>query len=159
MTRKYSKEVLQIRAKRRDFAAYVINLASQDGLTPQEISKNFNISLQTFFNYKYGNGTPREETIKPLSSYYLFKMSVSLTPLEEDLLPTYNPQHNIEQKLDIEKGLKSLNSRERDVIECHFGFNSAGPDTLKGIGQEYGITRERIRQIEKEALGKLGKTL
>jgi hypothetical protein len=45
----------------------------------------------------------------------------------------------------------------RDVIEKRFGLKGPGPATLDGIGKEYKITRERVRQIEADALKHLGK--
>ncbi len=46
--------------------------------------------------------------------------------------------------------LKSLDERTSNVIERRFGLNSKEGETLESIGREYGITRERVRQIEKE---------
>lgn len=51
--------------------------------------------------------------------------------------------------------LSQLSRNERDVIEMRFGLQTDLPQTLKGIGKKYGITRERVRQIESQALGKL----
>ncbi|MBN2463714.1 MAG: sigma-70 family RNA polymerase sigma factor [Dehalococcoidia bacterium] len=51
--------------------------------------------------------------------------------------------------------LASLSARERRIIEMRFGLDDAGCRTLEEIGTELGFTRERIRQIEKEALAKL----
>ena len=51
--------------------------------------------------------------------------------------------------------LDSLTQRERMVIELRFGLRGAHPYTLDEIGQKYGLTRERIRQIENKTLDKL----
>jgi RNA polymerase primary sigma factor len=51
--------------------------------------------------------------------------------------------------------LGELGEREQRVIEARFGFNDGDPKTLDEIGREFGVTRERIRQIETKALGKL----
>lgn len=56
---------------------------------------------------------------------------------------------------DIEKSLHVLNERERDVIIKRFGLDGEKPMTLEDIGKIYGITRERIRQIESRAMRKL----
>ena len=48
-----------------------------------------------------------------------------------------------------------LSERERVIIESHFGTNGRSPHTLEEIGKLFGLTRERIRQIERRALGKL----
>lgn len=52
-------------------------------------------------------------------------------------------------------GLESLEERERTVLKLRFGINCDAPQTLKEIGQVLGVTRERVRQIEKEAMARL----
>ena len=51
--------------------------------------------------------------------------------------------------------LSRLSTNERNVIELRFGLKTEDPETLDGIGRKYGITRERVRQIETQALNKL----
>lgn len=51
----------------------------------------------------------------------------------------------------------SLNERERMVIRRRFGFDRDECETLESIGRDFGITRERIRQIENKAIRKLSK--
>ncbi len=51
--------------------------------------------------------------------------------------------------------LDELDSREATVLRMRFGLNDTAPHTLKEIGAELGLTRERVRQIETEALSKL----
>jgi RNA polymerase primary sigma factor len=51
--------------------------------------------------------------------------------------------------------LNSLNSRERRVLEMRFGLKDGRGHTLEEVGQAFGVTRERIRQIEAKALRKL----
>jgi RNA polymerase primary sigma factor len=51
--------------------------------------------------------------------------------------------------------LKSLNHRERQVLEMRFGLKDGQSHTLEEVGQAFGVTRERIRQIEAKALRKL----
>ncbi|MCL7453417.1 MAG: RNA polymerase sigma factor RpoD [Anaerolineae bacterium] len=51
--------------------------------------------------------------------------------------------------------LNSLNHRERQVLEMRFGLNDGQSHTLEEVGQAFGVTRERIRQIEAKALRKL----
>ena len=52
--------------------------------------------------------------------------------------------------------LHELEPRESTVLEMRFGLGDEEPHTLKEIGQQLGLTRERVRQIENEALRKLG---
>ena len=56
---------------------------------------------------------------------------------------------------DIELALSSLPERERKVIELRFGLSGAQPATLEEVGRAFGVTRERIRQIENNTLKKL----
>jgi RNA polymerase primary sigma factor len=56
---------------------------------------------------------------------------------------------------DIERALHSLPERERKVIELRFGLNGQPPCTLEEVGRAFGVTRERIRQIENNTLKKL----
>jgi RNA polymerase primary sigma factor len=51
--------------------------------------------------------------------------------------------------------LRGLNDRERRVLEMRFGLKDGIARTLEEVGQEFGVTRERIRQIESKALRKL----
>jgi RNA polymerase sigma factor (sigma-70 family) len=51
--------------------------------------------------------------------------------------------------------LQRLHTRERDVLERRFGLAGGQPATLQELGDEHGVTRERIRQIEAKALSKL----
>jgi RNA polymerase primary sigma factor len=56
---------------------------------------------------------------------------------------------------DIEHALASLPERERKVIELRFGLTGGQPCTLEEVGKAFGVTRERIRQIENNTLKKL----
>ena len=56
---------------------------------------------------------------------------------------------------DIDRALGSLPDRERKVIELRFGLSGDQPQTLEEVGRAFGVTRERIRQIENNTLKKL----
>ena len=58
-------------------------------------------------------------------------------------------------KLDIDKVLSTLTKKEADVIRNRFGLDGLSPKTLEELGQKYGVTRERIRQIEAKAIRKM----
>jgi RNA polymerase primary sigma factor len=55
----------------------------------------------------------------------------------------------------LEDVLNSLSEREREVIKLRFGLVDGHPRTLEEVGREFGVTRERIRQIESKTLAKL----
>lgn len=70
----------------------------------------------------------------------------------------HSPNATLNEKFikeDIEKLLHILNERERDIIIKRFGLDGNAPMTLEEIGRRYGITRERVRQIENKAMRKL----
>ena len=56
---------------------------------------------------------------------------------------------------DIEEILSGLSDREAKVIRMRFGLSNSRMMTLEEVGREFGVTRERIRQIESKALRNL----
>lgn len=58
-------------------------------------------------------------------------------------------------KEDINDVLSSLSEKEAEIVQFRFGLNGRSPLSLKEIGDRYGLTKERIRQIEKKALKRL----
>lgn len=73
-----------------------------------------------------------------------------------------HPSHAVDQNLlreRISEVLRSLTPREREVIELRFGLRDGKPRTLDEVARCYGITRERIRQIEARGLLKLRQPL
>jgi RNA polymerase primary sigma factor len=55
----------------------------------------------------------------------------------------------------LEQILDTLGSREQAIIQLRFGLTDGHPRTLEEVGREFGVTRERIRQIESKTLAKL----
>jgi len=56
---------------------------------------------------------------------------------------------------EVRKVLDELNDREKDVVIMRFGLDDEQPRTLEEVGKQFGVTRERIRQIESKTLAKL----
>ncbi|MBL8798622.1 MAG: RNA polymerase sigma factor RpoD/SigA, partial [Planctomycetia bacterium] len=75
----------------------------------------------------------------------------SKTP-ENEMLETDDLQH-------VMQLLNKMDNREATVLRMRFGLDDEEPKTLKEIGERLGLTRERVRQIESEALGKLNESL
>jgi RNA polymerase primary sigma factor len=76
--------------------------------------------------------------------------------IEDESLPP--PADAASQQLlreQMQEILEQLSERERKVLEMRFGLMDGTSHTLEEVGQEFGVTRERIRQIEAKALRKL----
>ncbi|MGN0302589.1 MAG: sigma-70 family RNA polymerase sigma factor, partial [Anaerotardibacter sp.] len=58
-------------------------------------------------------------------------------------------------KIALADALEELSEREQEVLKLRFGLDDGQPRTLEEVGQEFNVTRERIRQIESKALSKL----
>jgi len=69
------------------------------------------------------------------------------------LLQDENVHENLEMWLD------KLNDKQREVVERRFGLHGYERSTLEEVGQEIGVTRERVRQIQMDALRRLREIL
>jgi RNA polymerase primary sigma factor len=73
---------------------------------------------------------------------------------EDSPTPTDSVTHSLlERKMD--EVLATLSPREARILRLRFGLQDGRSYTLKEVGEKFGLTRERIRQIEREALGRL----
>lgn len=119
----------------------------------------------------------REMDMEPEKVEYVFKIKQDITSLdatvgrdgddddsvlgdfvedEERISPEDSASNQLlkEQISDI---LSSLSEREQKIIKMRFGLGTGKSHTLEEVGQEFAVTRERIRQIEAKALSKLRK--
>jgi RNA polymerase primary sigma factor len=74
---------------------------------------------------------------------------------DEDAAMPVEAVSDIMQNEQLDRVLGTLTHRERKVIELRFGLKGEHPRTLEEVGQKFGVTRERIRQIEVKTLAKL----
>lgn len=74
---------------------------------------------------------------------------------DKSALPPAETAFNLILKEQINKVLSTLTERESRVIKYRFGLEDGWQRTLEEVGQKFGVTRERIRQIEAKALRKL----
>ncbi len=121
-------------------------------LSDQEISEGLNIPLEKVIYY---HGLYNKT--KSISLYTPVGEEKDTTLLE--LIPGNTDIENDTMKLmlqeEVKEALSCLTDREREVIESRFGLKDGTARTLEETGKKLGVTRERIRQIESKALGKL----
>ncbi len=79
-------------------------------------------------------------------------------PDENNLDPVELLQDN-DMHVKIEQWLNELTDKQREVVERRFGLNGHDVTTLEDVGQQIGVTRERVRQIQIEALKRLRKIM
>ena len=66
-----------------------------------------------------------------------------------------NIEHNESLVQEIERSMKSLTERQKEVICYFFGIGIDHPMTLEDIGEKFNLTRERVRQIKDKAITKM----
>jgi RNA polymerase primary sigma factor len=66
--------------------------------------------------------------------------------------------HHDSLRLEIDRSLSTLTDRQKDVIKLYFGIAVEHPMSLEDIGDKFGLTRERVRQIKDKAITKLRTT-
>jgi RNA polymerase nonessential primary-like sigma factor len=86
------------------------------------------------------------------------KTLLDTIPDENNLDPTDSLQEE-EIHSNLEECLSQLTDKQREVVERRFGLHGHSVSTLEEVGQEIGVTRERVRQIQMDALKKLKKIL
>jgi RNA polymerase primary sigma factor len=83
-----------------------------------------------------------------------------LDVLENDSTPATDAMLEYKDSLrrEIERALGTLTDRQADVIKLYFGLGLEHPESLEDIGDKFGLTRERVRQIKDKAINKLRST-
>ena len=82
-----------------------------------------------------------------------------------DLVPdekSTSPLEKLQSKSlvgDVDKVLSTLDPREADIIRLRFGLEGRDPKTLEEVGEQIGITRERVRQLQEQAIRQLRKSM
>ena len=155
------------------------------GLTPAEVAKKVGVGYQTYLNYEKMKQIPKPETAKLIAKALktttetLFPKFLELlkegakTRMEYGRIDTISIEEvkhlqltdgtpSTGKRLEAEiiketlkKELENLKPREREIVEMRFGLKDGHPHTLEEVGDEYCVTREKIRQIEAYAMGKL----
>ena len=75
---------------------------------------------------------------------------------------TLSPEDTILEAMELGRMhelLDKLDTREARILRMRFGLGGKDPMTLKAIGKRFGLTRERVRQMEQQALDKLGEVM
>ncbi len=75
--------------------------------------------------------------------------------LQDDEIEAVDELVNLFKKEEVDALLALMGERERNIIDLRFGLKSGLPKTLAEVAKSFHITRERVRQIEKEALMKM----
>jgi RNA polymerase primary sigma factor len=83
-----------------------------------------------------------------------------LDVLENSSTPNTDQELDYKESLrrEIERSLSTLTERQCDVIKLYFGIGVEHPMSLEDIGEKFGLTRERVRQIKDKAINKLRNT-
>ena len=61
-------------------------------------------------------------------------------------------------QIEIHRSLSTLTEKQREVLKLYFGIGMEHPVSLEDIGEKFGLTRERVRQIKDKAITKLRTT-
>ncbi|MGJ8696230.1 MAG: sigma-70 family RNA polymerase sigma factor [Verrucomicrobiaceae bacterium] len=78
---------------------------------------------------------------------------------DERAVDPYNALSDKNMHSELDDLLEVLDERESKIIDARFGIGGKTPMTLEEVGREFGVTRERIRQLQNIALDKMRKTL
>ncbi len=120
--------------------------------TPEEVAQELGLSLDQVARAEQAALTPAS-----LDEPHTEDGSGSLAEIVSDplqLSPLEEVSHDLLRD-DLCEALSHLNSRERSILQLRYGLGGATAMTLEQIGRQLSLTRERVRQLESEALKKL----
>jgi RNA polymerase primary sigma factor len=124
--------------------------------TPEEIARVLGLPKKKLPIIKKAiriyNSTPQTDQTEAGWSLGEMIMDDRLKSPEDVMVESDNLVHVMEM-------LETMDHREATVLRMRFGLHDNEPRTLKEIGESLGLTRERVRQIETEALGKMAHSL
>ena len=163
------KRALVNSAKTIRIPAYMVELLSkwrratailQDQLnrtpTPEEVAKELGLPNKKLRIVKKAiqlyNSTPQSDQHEGGWSLGEMIADERVKCPEDDMIESDNLVH-------VYRMLDTMDPREATILRMRFGLDDSEPRTLKEIGESMGLTRERVRQIESEALNKLAKSL
>jgi len=143
-----ANELVQIEKARKELTSYkgedpeVADIAKSLGMDESHVNDLLNIS---------------RDLVSLETPVYNEKDSSSLGEFIEDKGYQSPDEMVMEKSLkdDINDLLQTLTDKEAEIIEYRFGLNNKRPMSLKEIGDRFSLTKERIRQIEKKAIGRL----
>jgi RNA polymerase primary sigma factor len=120
--------------------------------TPEEIARILGLPKKKLPIIKKAiriyNSTPQTDQAEAGWSLGEMIMDERMKSPEDELVEHDVLKHVMEM-------IETMDQREATVLRMRFGLNNMEPHTLKEIGEQLGLTRERVRQIETEALNKL----
>ncbi len=116
-------------------------ISKETGLTDEQIRECYFLESSVLKNASL-NTTVGEEEQSELEEFIPDNVSTSVEKIIE----------NKDLRNHLEEILTGLSEKEQQVIRLRFGFDDGVPKTLEAVGEMFGVTRERIRQIEAKAL-------
>ncbi|MDX1478093.1 MAG: RNA polymerase sigma factor RpoD/SigA [Saprospiraceae bacterium] len=93
----------------------------------------------------------------PISSDEGSSTMLDIMPTDDETQPDLKLMEE-SLKAEVREGLSILSPREVEVLSCYYGLNGKKSLTLEEIGELYGLTRERVRQIKERAIRRLRKS-